>query len=234
MMTNEGYVIQHHGILGQKWGVRRYQNADGTRTALGKRRERNGEQGTTSAKKADSSSDQKKGLTDSQKAMLKKVAVGVGVAAAAGLATYGALKYSDAIKEQAFQKTMNRGADALAELEKSSIFNKYLSSDLINDATKGYAIDYHEAVKSHEIDNIRETAKENASTFRKARETLNGGGLRSTPELNAMGIRTYDSTRTDFEEGIGNSLKGAEAAAKREKELAARAAITRHRVRSMH
>lgn len=30
--------LVHHGILGQKWGVRRYQNADGSLTAAGKRR----------------------------------------------------------------------------------------------------------------------------------------------------------------------------------------------------
>lgn len=30
--------LQHHGILGQKWGVRRYQNEDGTLTPAGKQR----------------------------------------------------------------------------------------------------------------------------------------------------------------------------------------------------
>ena len=30
--------LRHHGILGQKWGVRRYQNADGSLTAKGRER----------------------------------------------------------------------------------------------------------------------------------------------------------------------------------------------------
>ncbi len=30
--------LRHHGVKGQKWGVRRYQNKDGSLTAAGKRR----------------------------------------------------------------------------------------------------------------------------------------------------------------------------------------------------
>ena len=35
----EGDFLAHHGIKGQKWGIRRYQNPDGTLTEAGKRRE---------------------------------------------------------------------------------------------------------------------------------------------------------------------------------------------------
>lgn len=35
--------LKHHGILGMKWGVRRYQNKDGSLTPVGKRRLQTGE-----------------------------------------------------------------------------------------------------------------------------------------------------------------------------------------------
>ena len=30
--------LQHHGIRGQRWGVRRFQNSDGSLTAAGRKR----------------------------------------------------------------------------------------------------------------------------------------------------------------------------------------------------
>lgn len=35
--TDDGYLM-HYGILGQKWGIRRYQNEDGSLTEAGKKR----------------------------------------------------------------------------------------------------------------------------------------------------------------------------------------------------
>lgn len=40
---NNDEYLAYHGILGMKWGIRRYQNKDGTLTAAGKKRYGNAE-----------------------------------------------------------------------------------------------------------------------------------------------------------------------------------------------
>ena len=70
--------IAHHGILGQKWGVRRFQNPDGSLTAEGQARYG----GKTHVDEL--SDEEKADLQEAgRKDRNKKIAIGVGVAAAA-------------------------------------------------------------------------------------------------------------------------------------------------------
>lgn len=80
------YELYHHGIKGQRWGIRRFQNKDGSLTAKGKQRYR--EDGSASKKQEDETS--KKGLTDKQKKAIKIGAAVVGTA----LVAYGGYKLS--------------------------------------------------------------------------------------------------------------------------------------------
>ena len=85
--------LYHHGVMGMKWGVRRYQNSDGTLTSAGKKKRRSEVAKSVKISQrqkstASNESEKKKGLTDKQKRVLKtgaKIAV-------AGLVVYGGYK----------------------------------------------------------------------------------------------------------------------------------------------
>lgn len=98
-LTTDG-ELYHHGIKGMKWGVRRFQNKDGTLTAKGKKRyddDPNNDDKTNTEQK--NKKNKRKGLTDKQK---KAIIIG---AAAAGtvLAAYGGYKLSQAYKGKGFE-----------------------------------------------------------------------------------------------------------------------------------
>lgn len=110
ILTSYGLIgsnsIEHHGILGMRWGVRRYQNADGTLTNAGKKRQREAwEDVKVTNKEISKYNGDIKGayggvtkryrkLTDKQKKTLKKVAIGAGVAVAAVSALYFGQKFA--------------------------------------------------------------------------------------------------------------------------------------------
>ena len=88
----EDEVLVHHGIKGQKWGIRRFQNADGSLTAAGRRRYGNGASGSPGE-----SGSQRKGLTDSQKETLKKIGKAALIAGGVAAAGYLYAHNSEAI-----------------------------------------------------------------------------------------------------------------------------------------
>lgn len=100
--------LYHHGIKGMKWGVRRFQNKNGSLTNAGKKRYSDS---TVSTEKVTSS--QKSGLSSKQK---KAIKVGVAVAGTA-IAAYGAYKVGQIVKnKQAGKAAVEKALKDRAEL----------------------------------------------------------------------------------------------------------------------
>lgn len=76
-MTQYQAELYHHGIKGQKWGVRRYQNADGSYTSVGKAR-----------RSSESDSSKKPSDPEARKSRAKKIAAAAGDLTLAAAAAY--------------------------------------------------------------------------------------------------------------------------------------------------
>lgn len=102
----EELFLMHHGIKGQKWGIRRFQNSDGSLTAAGKDRYNTD----------DGSSRSERFKNGAKKAL--KVA---GVAALAGAAAYGAYKYGQSRPDIGKRIDMANAVKNRRKLSKSEI-----------------------------------------------------------------------------------------------------------------
>ena len=85
MIAND--ELYHHGIKGQKWGVRRYQNSDGSYTSEGRRRYGFGERMANTGRKIRDymtvkGEDGKRHLSEKGKKVVKGTAIGTASAAA--------------------------------------------------------------------------------------------------------------------------------------------------------
>ena len=101
--------LAHYGVKGQKWGVRRYQNEDGTLTNKGKKLRQNDQAQST---KSSSTS-----ANDRKQKVKKILAIGAGVAVAAALG-YAAYKGAKAVDNQ-YQTSLSKGIDPIRPFQKN-------------------------------------------------------------------------------------------------------------------
>lgn len=130
--------IYHHGILGQKWGIRRFQNKDGTLTAAGKQhygssgdsKSSSGDTKRASSSSKKSSGDSNTGLSDKQKKALKIGAAATATALAAVGTAYlvKSGKASAAVKagKKITESTISKGKKAVDKVVSKTSHGKFM------------------------------------------------------------------------------------------------------------
>lgn len=105
------YELYHHGIKGQRWGVRRFKKENGQLTPAGKKRYLTKEEkkARRREKRAEWIKPWEKASTSNK---VKRVAAGIGLLLVADLITYGGKSY---LKGKAYVEANNAVVDAYAK-----------------------------------------------------------------------------------------------------------------------
>lgn len=159
MLWEDNYLA-HHGIIGQKWGVRRYQNPDGTLTAEGKARyvsnNRIKDNSTVSKLKDSNKSDQ-----------AKKLIIGLGAATLIAAAGYAAYKMNRrSIEFSEISKTMPLFKDAVDPKK---------SSELVGRLEKDFKENIESTLSDKEKEVIHAYSKDDYSNMNYLLERNNSG-----------------------------------------------------------
>ncbi len=164
------YVLVHHGVKGMRWGVRRFQNANGNLTAAGQKRYRTSDEGERTSKS--------KGLSSRQKTAIKVGAAFV----AASLATFGTVKLAKSGKFSA----MSKAGKQFLNKRKSKV-----------DLSKMSLEELMEINKRDAAENLYRKNHPTKSTLRKGIETVNRVNAATNAFLNlySNGKRVEDIMR---------------------------------------
>lgn len=123
MTEFETNYLAHHGIKGQKWGIRRFQNPDGTRTEAGKKRYGSGEGSGRGEKEKFQLSEQTK----------KAIKVGALVAGTA-LVAYGSYKVGSFMSGSVESDMRDAGRAIAKEHLKAVVADRIMMTDKELDA----------------------------------------------------------------------------------------------------
>lgn len=181
--------LAHHGIKGQKWGIRRFQNPDGTRTEAGKKRYGSGNNEKKSFQ-----------LSDDAKKAIKIGAVVAGTA----MVAYGSYKLGQHVDAHMMKMAIDTGKEivtksatkTIAEMSDSEIDEKISRLKKEQELRKLMGLD-----PSENLNRLK-----NAREFEKLTdETLHPGAMYAKNILKVSGTRALSTI------GAGAILYGAKA-----------------------